>query len=227
MAAALALGTIPALGSALAAIGAAIAPFILPVLAVVAVVLVVVVVVKYWDNITSFFKKAYDKGKALVGAAATAIGGAIDNTIEGTQLLFKKIAIASIAVYTATTTAIRENLNPKYTVYALYDADGNVEYIGRTKNPVAREQAHGNDPKRKHLTFTTIASGLTYEQARGYEQIMMLHCHTLNTANRMNNQINGISPNNARLKIYMEAGRGIVKYTGNQISNEWLNWTGK
>ena len=72
-----------------------------------------------------------------------------------------------------------------------------------------------------------IASGLTKIEARGLEQIMMLHCHTLNTANDISNQINGISPNNKRLEIYMKAARGIARYIDNQISNEFLDWTGK
>ena len=42
----------------------------------------------------------------------------------------------------------------------------------------------------------------------------------------MNNQINGISPHNKSLGIYMEAGRGVAGYLSNLISNEILYWTG-
>jgi hypothetical protein len=45
----------------------------------------------------------------------------------------------------------------------------------------------------------------------------------------MNNQINGISPSNKLLAIYiyMEAGRGVAAYLENQISNEALYWAGR
>ena len=230
MAAAL-FGGLAALGNALAAVGAAAAaalasPVLLVVVAVVAIVCVAVVVYKNWDGISATVKKCYEGGKALVGAAATAIAGALDNTIKKAQLLFKIVALASIIVYTAPKTK-KETNEISYTVYILMDDDENVQYVGRTKNPEDREKAHQRDPFRGHLRFVPIATGLTYQQARGYEQIMMLHCHTKNTADRMNNQINGISPKNKRLKMYMEAGRGIVEYNGNQISNEILNWMGK
>ena len=42
----------------------------------------------------------------------------------------------------------------------------------------------------------------------------------------MNNQINGISPSNKNLGMYMEAGRGVAGYLENQISNEILYWRG-
>jgi hypothetical protein len=71
-----------------------------------------------------------------------------------------------------------------------------------------------------------LATGLNALEARGIEQMQMLSHHTINTANRMNNQINGISPFNPKLGMYMEAGRGAVAYLGNQISNEILYWTG-
>lgn len=37
-----------------------------------------------------------------------------------------------------------------------------------------------------------------------------LPCSSFNAKNRMNNQINGISPSNKLLVIYMEAGRGVA-----------------
>ena len=42
----------------------------------------------------------------------------------------------------------------------------------------------------------------------------------------MNNQINGISPKNKKIGIYMEAAKGALGYTWNQVSNEVLYWTG-
>ena len=50
---------------------------------------------------------------------------------------------------------------------------------------------------------------------------------TLNTANRMNSQINGIGPGNRLLNTYMEAGRGVASYIENQVTNEMLYWIGR
>lgn len=106
MGAALALGAVPTFGSALAAAGAAIgtaaaAVLASPVLLVIAVVAVVclatVVVYQNWDSISSFFKRTWEKGKAFVGAAATAVAGTIDNCVEGIQSAYKKVALAATA----------------------------------------------------------------------------------------------------------------------------------
>lgn len=74
--------------------------------------------------------------------------------------------------------------------------------------------------------MTILADNLSYEAARGVEQTYMLYHHTINTQNKMNNQINGISPNNKKLGIYMEAAKGALGYAWNQVSNEVLYWTG-
>ena len=57
--------------------------------------------------------------------------------------------------------------------------------------------------------------------------VFALPCSSFNAKNRMNNQINGISPSNKLLVIYMEAGRGVAAYLENQISNEALYWAGR
>jgi hypothetical protein len=43
----------------------------------------------------------------------------------------------------------------------------------------------------------------------------------------MNNQINGISPLNPSIGVYMSAAKGALKYLENRIENEYLNWTGQ
>ena len=55
----------------------------------------------------------------------------------------------------------------------------------------------------------------------------MIENHTINTANRMNNQIYGISPFNKKLGVYMEAARGITELSWNFLSNEALYWLGQ
>lgn len=76
------------------------------------------------------------------------------------------------------------------------------------------------------MNFVPIATGLNAIEACGVEQIQMMYHHTVNTSNKMNNQINGISPRNPNLSMYMEAGRGVLSYLENKISNEILYWSG-
>ena len=133
------------------------------------------------------------------------------------------VVVGGIAQAVKTTS----NTSPKsYTVYALTDSGDNVQYIGRTSNPSVREAAHGSDPYRMHLDFTVLHSGLDYNTARGLEQAYMLYHHTLNTFNKMNNQINGISPINPKISIYVDAAKDFLNnYGGNQISNALLCWS--
>jgi len=113
------------------------------------------------------------------------------------------------------------------TVYALIDVEQNVQYIGRTTSETARKIAHRANPARKNLSFVPLVRNLTYFEARGLEQILMLSCHTINASNEMNNQINGISPMNPSLNVYMSAAKGTLKYFENAFDNEYLNWTGQ
>ena len=110
-----------------------------------------------------------------------------------------------------------------YTVYTLVDEKGIVQYVGRTKNIEARKKAHEHNLYRKGLEFVIASEGLTLSEARGLEQLLMVHYHTLNTTNNMNNQINGISPQNPRRQYYLEAAFSIFE---NIINNELLNALG-
>ena len=112
-----------------------------------------------------------------------------------------------------------------YMVYKLIDpSTQKVEYVGRTMDPVAREAAHKNSLFRGHLVFIPIHEDLTKEEARGLEQYYMIYYHTINAVDKKNNQINGISLSNARLNTYVDAA---IKYLGNLVSDEFLNWAGK
>ena len=119
------------------------------------------------------------------------------------------------------------NNGKAHTVYFLVDESGTVQYVGRTTNSSARERAHSANPFRKHLRFEIFRSNLTAEEARGLEQILMIHYHTLNIKNKANNQINGISPYNPQLAQYMTAARTLLQYIENQITNEALYWMGR
>lgn len=74
--------------------------------------------------------------------------------------------------------------------------------------------------------MVVIQSNLNYAEARAIEQAAMVYYHTINTANKMNNQINGISSFNPKLGDYKEAALGVLGYAWNQVSNEILYWTG-
>ena len=115
----------------------------------------------------------------------------------------------------------RKNNEKSHTVYKLTDSKGKVQYVGRTVNEKARKAKH----KKNHptLEFQPIVEGLTREQARGVEQIYMVEYNTRSLLNK----INGINPKNIKREIYMEAGRQILHYLGNVVSNEALYWTGQ
>ncbi len=174
---------------------------------------------------------------ATCGAAApamAAVGGGVVGGISAglaTTVAAGAMALAGVSAAAALTVATVEKSNERKnrknnTVYRLVDSCRQTQYVGRTTNVDARKNAHKQNPDRANLQFEVIASDLNYYEARGLEQLAMLECHTINTANRMNNQINGISPSNKSLGIYMEAGRGVAGYLGNQISNDILYWTG-
>ena len=178
---------------------------------------------------------------ATAGAAAPAMaavgGGVIAGTSAGAAAATATAAAAAAVVFatasrasrsaeaTRTRSSRRNQSGNNHTVYVL-KAGETVEYVGRTINPQTREKAHRANPYRASLSFVVYKDGLTYEQARGLEQILMLQHHTINTANRMNNQINGISPHNPNLGYYMQAARGIIDYAENKFTNEILYWTG-
>lgn len=100
------------------------------------------------------------------------------------------------------------------------------QHVGRTTDVAKRTKAHKANPARAGLKLEIIQPNLNYVQARAVEQAAMAYYHTINTANKMNNQINGISPFNPKLGVYKEAAVGMLGYTWNQVSNEILYWTG-
>ena len=55
--------------------------------------------------------------------------------------------------------------------------------------------------------------------------IFLAEAYAMHKINKMNNQINGISPFNPKLGVYKEAAVGMLGYAWNQVSNEILYWT--
>jgi RHS repeat-associated protein len=76
----------------------------------------------------------------------------------------------------------RSKSQDRYTVYMLEDANGVVQYVGRTKDFDTRMDHH-NGPggvarENKLKPSRTRYNNLTYEQARGMEQTLMVYYHT-------------------------------------------------
>ena len=105
----------------------------------------------------------------------------------------------------------------EYTVYVLRNPsvkgkDGNykVEYVGRTKNEAQRKSQHQSNPYKSQLIFDIKRRGLSYEEARGLEETLIIKYGTLNRGNYMNNQIHGISPMNPKYDRYMSAADALL-----------------
>ena len=105
-----------------------------------------------------------------------------------------------------------------WTVYTLIDDDG-VKYVGRTKNFDARMRAHSYSAKTGDLVLGNKIGGLSYFEARGLEQTLMLEHHSLKSFGMGGrNSINGISPKNILKAHYMQAASD---YIHNILSNEF------
>ena len=177
---------------------------------------------------------------ATCGTAAPALavagGGIIGGISAGAAATAASVAtgamiVAGVSTAAAVTSAVAEKAVKKSakqnnSVYVLKDDTGTVQYVGRTTDVAKRAKAHEANPARAGLKLEVIQPNLSYVQARAVEQAAMAYYHTINTANKMNNQINGISPFNPKLGVYKEAAVGMLGYTWNQVSNEILYWTG-
>ncbi len=110
-----------------------------------------------------------------------------------------------------------------YTVYTLKDREGNVRYVGRTKNYEKRMENH----KRPEGVITKYSlkkdqrfDGLTYTECRGIEQSLMLYYHTrLWKGEGGYNKINGIAEKNPKKELYYQ---DTLTYFENQKDNEYL-----
>ena len=154
------------------------------------------------------------EGQKIVQESASALAQAIDNAFDAPS---DKIA--------ERIQKLDDKYPGNYTVYALYDKENNVQYVGRTRDFEARKKAH-EASFRKGLTPRVLEENLTYTQARGLEQYYMIKYHTINTQNKINNQIRGVSPKNRNVVIYYEVTKGFLEYTYNQVTNSIFNWLG-
>ena len=170
----------------------------------------------------NFQQKEYDGGAGGVGVGITVWG--LEYLLEkGNEML---VSLGALLILTQKLREF-EPENGQYYVYALFDEDGYVQYVGRTKDPKARANAHRNNPSRENLDFRIVGANLNYLQARGLEQALMLYCHTIQKGNHQKNQINGISLNNNYITDYLIAAEKALGYSWNQVSNEVLCWLGQ
>lgn len=142
--------------------------------------------------------------------AAVVVTCAVMAAAKGASYVIKKVAEKTLK---------RDN-----SVYYLEDDTGTTQYVGRTNDVEKRRRAHKANPKRAHLELEVKASGLNLLEARALEQAGMMYHHTINTANKMNNQINGIAPK--YWGVFKEIALGTLNYAENKMSNEILYWTG-
>ncbi len=149
-------------------------------------------------------------------ATATAVGTTALSVAKGA-------AIASAASFVAEE-AIEKTVKRNNSVYVLKDDAGTVQYVGRTNNVNKRRAAHNANPARAGLKMEVIASELNLPEARALEQAGMAYYHTINTSNKINNQINSVSPK--YWGAFKELALGILNYEWNKMSNEILYWTG-
>jgi RHS repeat-associated protein len=107
------------------------------------------------------------------------------------------------------------------TVYVLVDRRGGadkVEYVGRTTNVSSRETQHRTNITRAHLKLEVVHDNLTYAEARGLEEVLIIAYKTLNKLNPTNNQIHGIRWDNPNYEFYIRAAEHLMggeTYVGN------------
>ena len=110
-----------------------------------------------------------------------------------------------------------------YTVYTLKDGEGNVRYVGRTKNYKKRMENHKRPEgviTKYRLEENQRFDGLTYTECRGIEQSLMLYYHTrLWKGESGYNKINGIAEKNPKKELYYQ---DTLTYFENQKDNEYL-----
>jgi uncharacterized protein RhaS with RHS repeats/predicted GIY-YIG superfamily endonuclease len=90
-------------------------------------------------------------------------------------------------------------------VYVLYNAAGEIEYVGRTVDFARREREHAS----KGLKFKAVFSNVTYDEMRGLEQYMWKEAKMRDKAVR--NLIRPIAKKNKNARNYMQAARKFLR----------------
>lgn len=134
-------------------------------------------------------------GLALGFVAVAAIGGAIAYAKKSSSK--SKKSSKSSKKSNKTKKKKEPEKKTTYNVYVLYNKkDGNVKYVGRTKDTKTTEVRHNNNPYRADLKMAPVVKDISYVESRVWEQVLIEQCNTLvrNLEFPTQNQINGISP---------------------------------
>ncbi len=141
---------------------------------------------------------------------------------EGIIDTTKAIGAAAAAIIAALD--IDNKLKRENYVYLLYNSQGDVVYVGRTKDPGRRKAEHDLNPFRRGLEMYIVAKNLTLPEARVVEQACMLYYKTLKKGLNAFNQINSLNPIYWSTTYWIEIAEGTLDYTWNNVSNEILYW---
>lgn len=123
-------------------------------------------------------------------------------TLSGVQAEARTLGAGrGVGVKPTTAGRAAENEGPRtYSVYTMDTAEGELGYVGMTSRPAEmrlREQLR--DERKQDLKRGIVYSDLTYEEARGLEQLL----YENNGGNAvLRNAINPVSPANPSADIY-------------------------
>ena len=98
-------------------------------------------------------------GQRVLSSAYSAIAGAIEDTVVGVKSFVNNIK--------------KDVTHRDNSVYVLKDSDGDVQYVGRTKDVKRRKNAHSKHPIKKNYNMTVVASGMNKIEARLMEQTLI------------------------------------------------------
>ena len=153
-------------------------------------------------------------------------------TVTVKALIYTAATVAAVVATATIVDKIAETVKEQekrdnqrnHLVYQLIDKADNdkVKYVGRTVNENARKTFH--QKTKPNLEFEVQRYNLTKAEARGLEQVLIIQHHVKQEFGGLN-RINGISPNNPRLGIYMRAALPIAKdLLGAEALDEALYW---
>ena len=162
-------------------------------------------------------------GGGIIGGISTGAAATAASVATG-AMIAAGVSTAAAVTSTVVEKTVEKTGERNNSVYVLKDGAGTVQYVGRTSNVSRRMRAHNANPARAGLEMVVIASGLNLSESRALEQAGMAYYHTINTTNRMNNQINSVAPK--YWSAFKEIALGTLRYGWNQMTNEILYWTG-
>ena len=157
------------------------------------------------------------------------ISAAITAAINAAYYIFVASVIAVGVAVTASTVidvveSIDFNNNPKdQSVYIMRNKYSNeVQYVGRTNNPIRRQKEHDRDVTKSDLLPLEVKfTGLTVQEARAMEQLLISSYMLDNLLNARREIAVG--------KVGNYAGRiyTVLRLFGSSIEDEFLNLMGR